>query len=87
MVELYDELGNWEPLGSVLLPPRATRRKVEHALRAVGVYAPRGADQLRWRRDRATIKDSENRPLVRLTPRAASARGSVRQQQQENDHG
>lgn len=66
MVELYDELGDWQPLGSVLLMPGATRRKVEHALRAVGVYAPRGADKLRWRRDRATIKDSDNRPLVRL---------------------
>lgn len=41
-------LDQWIEHGSVLLPPGASYQQVEAALSAVGVYAPRGGDELDW---------------------------------------
>jgi hypothetical protein len=48
-VEHYDsDSDDWTEAGSVLLPFNAGRTHTEHALAAVGIYAPRGADELHW---------------------------------------
>ena len=57
----------WEDAGSVLLPPGCDSFGVETALQAVGVYAPRGADELEWYDEEvATIRDAEGFCMVRL---------------------
>ena len=60
----------WEPRGSVLLPDFAHERDVEHALAAVGVYAPRGQDYVSWRvsadDSAAIVFDGADHPMVRL---------------------
>jgi hypothetical protein len=57
-------------VGSVLLPIGATDREVEWALAAVGVYAPRGLDELRWsyatEPPTACIYDCSGNLMVRL---------------------
>ena len=70
-VEVYDpEVDDWESKGSVLLPDQAPEHEVEHALAALGLYAPRGADVLEW--DQATdfpyamITDASGTPMVRM---------------------
>jgi hypothetical protein len=64
----------WEGHGSVLLPPGASSFQVESALMGVGVYAPRGADELDWvipfgatgQVFSALIFDATGEPIVRL---------------------
>jgi hypothetical protein len=60
-VEVYDpEADDFDLVGSVLLPDHALRHEVEHALAAVGVYCPRGADELTWEvasGARVTVRD------------------------------
>lgn len=70
-VEAYDEeTDDWNLVGSVLLPDCAPDREVEHALAAVGLYVPRGADELDWGSSSvpsAMIVDNRGAPLARLT--------------------
>lgn len=72
-VELYDpDCDDWEPVGSVLLPQYADELAVEGALAALGIYAPRGADELDWGCVRpmpencAYIYDANGVPMIRL---------------------
>lgn len=66
---------DWEEHGSVLLPDHAGYGAVEHALAAVGVFAPRGADMLEWdcgtSYPYAQIMDQAGNLLVRITARSA----------------
>lgn len=72
MVETGEgETGEWKELGSICLANHAPRHECEHALSAVGIYAPRGHDMLEWF-DRpegifAMIYDAGGHPTVRLT--------------------
>lgn len=70
-VESYDvESDDYEEMGVVLLPDHAQHSHVEHALAAVGVYAPRGADELHWdcgtSYPYAQILDASGACIVRL---------------------
>lgn len=68
-VEIYDpECEDWDRVGAVLLPPGSARWAVEGALAVVGIYAPRGADELEWHHGAvaATIVDGNGCPMVRL---------------------
>jgi hypothetical protein len=60
--------GGYESAGSVLLPYGADPEWVEHALTLVGVYAPRGYDELVWLDDEggAIITDASGQPIVLL---------------------
>jgi hypothetical protein len=69
-VEALSHDGDYEEMGSVLLPDYAAPSEVEHALVAVGVYAPRGADSLEWH-DTASypsawIRDGGGEIIVRI---------------------
>lgn len=70
-VESYDPgTDSWEGHGSVILPPKAPEHEVEHALVAIGLYCPRGADELEWfSKRRATVFDATGWPMVRLLAR------------------
>ena|SRR5258706_6786794 len=72
-------------VGSVLLAEGARPREVEHALAAVGIYAPRGLDELLWSRDvdpgddmrlgpRAVIVEAGRGPIVLLSERELGPR-------------
>lgn len=66
----YDPaLDEWELAGSVILPHDAPEHEVEHALVAIGLYCPRGADELEWGAKNATIFDASGWPMVRLIAR------------------
>lgn len=73
VVEIYDAgTDDWEDMGKVLLPANASELHTEHALQAVGVFAPRGADTLHWghtaRPDQyGEIYDAAGALLVRIT--------------------
>lgn len=64
----YDEERRWwRPLGVVRLAGLADGRDVERAVASLGLYAPRGADVLRWTSERAaTIEGSDGMPIARL---------------------
>ena len=73
VVDVYEpETAGWRRVGMVTLPWGADRLDVEHALVAVGVYAPRGADTMLWfpattgRIVSAAIWDGTGLPMVRL---------------------
>ena len=71
VVEAYDDAsGEFVELGQVILTTGAREHEVEHALSAVGVYCPRGADELEWSDGAdlpwAIIRDSRGGPLARL---------------------
>lgn len=57
-------------VGSVCLHDQALEHHVEHALAAVGLYAPRGADQLVWGGEPeapwASIFDGSDNEIIRL---------------------
>lgn len=80
MVESFnEELDNWEEMGRVLLPFGANKQQVEHAVAVLGVYAPRGNDDLEWG-DFAVIYDSIGKAMVRLTPAADVERTLLRRE-------
>ena len=58
-------------MGTVELSPHSRGGVVEAALSAIGVYAPRGNDVLRWTSTgrSATIKDGEGHIIVTLMPK------------------
>jgi hypothetical protein len=49
--------GPFERFGTVVLRDKASEDEVEAALSAIGIYAPRGNDILRWGNAGATIQD------------------------------
>jgi hypothetical protein len=57
---LDQESGEVQNLGFVTLPRKAMYHQVEEAASRVGLYAPRGLDELRWDKTgkRAVITDS-----------------------------
>lgn len=69
VVEAYDaENDDWDTVGKVLLPFNASYQHTEHALQAVGVYAPRGADTLDWGPEQyGEVRDASGTVLVRMT--------------------
>jgi len=72
-VEYYDaECDDWSDAGAVLLPFNASHSHTEHALAAVGVFAPRGADELYWNHtprpeQYGEIYDATGQAIVRIT--------------------
>jgi hypothetical protein len=79
--QLDDPEDSHRYVGSVLLAEGASPSHVEHALAAVGIYAPRGLDELLWSRDvdpgddlgfgpRAVIVEAGQGPIVLLSERA-----------------
>lgn len=60
-----------DPRGQVLLFWESDARHVEHALVALGVYAPRGLDTVEWFKPNrvAVIRDAAGAPIARLTER------------------
>lgn len=56
--------------GQVLLFEGDTERhRIEHALVALGIYAPRGADRVHWTRDRRTAwiyEAGSDEPSIKL---------------------
>jgi len=52
--------GTMKREGVVMLEPRAGRVAVERALSSIGVYAPRGADELKW-----TGRGSEAKAVIK----------------------
>lgn len=62
--------------GTVLLYWNAAAHEVEHALAAVGVYAPRGTDKIEWLSSArmAAIIDGEGAVIVWLEEKIAMTR-------------
>lgn len=85
MVESWDEeTQGWSKHGSVCLPVGAPDHEIEHALAAVGVYAPRGMDWTEWRvvvdghPAMAKIRDASDRIIVLLRPVSARVEKATR---------
>lgn len=78
VVSVKTERGTLRRKGVVTLAPRAERGSVERALVSVGVYAPRGADTLKWTgrgsEAKAVVKDARGETIARLHP----LKGSVK---------
>jgi hypothetical protein len=71
-VEVYESnCDDFEDRGAVLLPFHAEYSHIEHALAAVGVYAPRGMDHVEWSSgwNGALITDAGGTVIVRMSER------------------
>lgn len=75
-VEVFDvDPFEWQPAGAVILPYPATNEQLEHALAAIGLYCPRGADDVSWCTEApACLISTGNEPMVRMIGREKQAK-------------